>query len=118
MQVQLDKRRQWSWALVRVTLGFLQMMGAVASLLLLVETGVNTVSLASVIVTGLFTTLSAPEDIAQHVLDRLEQAEDEEKVPGPDIVYLDKLILRINPVMAQRLNLEIPESYRKYVHAP
>ena len=34
------------------------MMGAVASLLLLVETGVNTVSLASVIVTGLFTTLS------------------------------------------------------------
>jgi len=67
---------------------------------------------------GLFTTLSAPEDIAQHVLDRLEQAEDEEKVPGPDIVYLDKLILRINPVMAQRLNLEIPESYRKYVHAP
>jgi hypothetical protein len=58
MQAQLDKRRQLSWPLIRLTLGFLQMMGAVASLLLLVETGVNTVSLASVIVTGLFTTLS------------------------------------------------------------
>jgi hypothetical protein len=67
---------------------------------------------------GLLTTISAPEDNAQQVLDRLEQAEDKEKIPGPDIVYLDKLILRINPVMAQRLNLEIPDSYRKYEHAP
>jgi hypothetical protein len=58
MRTQLDKRRQLSWALIRLTLGFLQMMGAVASLLLLVKTGVSTVSLASVVVTGLFTTFS------------------------------------------------------------
>jgi hypothetical protein len=57
MQSQVDKRRRLSWALIRLTLGCLQMMGAVASLLLFVETGVNTISLASVIVTGLFTTL-------------------------------------------------------------
>jgi ABC-type uncharacterized transport system substrate-binding protein len=67
---------------------------------------------------GLFTTVSAPQDIAQQVLDRLGQAQNKDAIPGPDIVYLDKLIVRINPVMAQRLNLEIPESYRKYEHAP
>jgi hypothetical protein len=58
MQPQLEKRRQLSWALIRLTLGFLQITGAVASLVLLVETGVSTISLASVVLTGLFTTFS------------------------------------------------------------
>jgi hypothetical protein len=58
MHIQVDKRQELTWALIRLILGFLQIMGAVASLLLLVETGVNTVSLASVVVTGLLTTLS------------------------------------------------------------
>jgi hypothetical protein len=58
MQSQLEKRRQLPWALIRLTLGFFQISGAVASLLLLVETGLSTVSMASVVVTGLFTTFS------------------------------------------------------------
>jgi ABC-type uncharacterized transport system substrate-binding protein len=67
---------------------------------------------------GLFSAVSDNEDIAQHVLDRLEQAQNNETIPGPDIVYLVKLNLRINPVMAQRLSLTIPEKYRKYEIAP
>jgi len=67
---------------------------------------------------GLFSTISDDQEIAQQVLDRLEQAQKKETIPGPDIVYPDKLILRINPVMAQILKLEIPESYRKYEYAP
>jgi ABC-type uncharacterized transport system substrate-binding protein len=67
---------------------------------------------------GLFSATSDPQDIAQQVFSRLEQARDKEEIPGPDITYLDKAILRINPVMAQRLNLSIPEQYKKYEKAP
>ena len=66
---------------------------------------------------GLFSTVTDPQNIAQQVLDRLEQAQQKETIPGPNIVYPDKLILTINPVMAQRLNLDVPESYRRYEHA-
>ena len=67
---------------------------------------------------GLFSTVTDSQDIAQHVLDRLEQSQSKATIPGPDIVYPDKLNLRINAVMAQRLNLEIPEQYRKYESSP
>ncbi len=63
---------------------------------------------------GLFSVTSDYRNIVQQVLDRLDRAQGKEDVPGPDIVYLDRAILRINPVMAQRLNLEIPEHYKKY----
>ncbi len=63
---------------------------------------------------GLFSVTSDYRNIVQQVLDRLEKADGKEDVPGPDIVYLDRAILRINPVMAQRLNLEIPAHYKKY----
>lgn len=63
---------------------------------------------------GLFSATSDYRNIVQQVLDRLDKAEGKEDVPGPDIVYLDRAVLRINPVMAQRLNLEIPEHYKKY----
>jgi len=63
---------------------------------------------------GIFSSASEPQDIAQQVLDRLEQAQHKETIPGPDIVYLDKATLRINAVMAQRLSLEIPQQYKKY----
>ncbi|HEY5993525.1 MAG TPA: ABC transporter substrate binding protein [Gallionellaceae bacterium] len=63
---------------------------------------------------GLFSVTSDYRNIVQLVLDRLEKAQGKEDVPGPDIVYLDRAILTINPVMAQRLNLEIPEHYKKY----
>ncbi len=63
---------------------------------------------------GLFSVNSDYRNIVQQVLERLEKADGKEDVPGPDIVYLDRVILRINPVMAQRLNLEIPGHYKKY----
>lgn len=67
---------------------------------------------------GLFSTISDNQDIAHQVLDRIQKAQHKEMIPGPDIVYLDKLNLRINSVMAQRLNLEIPGEYRKYQNVP
>jgi hypothetical protein len=66
---------------------------------------------------GIFSTSNDYQDIAQLVLDRLEQAQDKEMIPGPDIVYPDRFILWINPVMAQRLNLKIPGQYKKYERA-
>lgn len=63
---------------------------------------------------GLFSATSDPEDIAQEVLLRLDRAQDTEEVPGPDIVFLDKSVLRINAMMAHRLNLRVPPQYRTY----
>jgi hypothetical protein len=48
--------RQWS--VVQLALGMLQMFGVFCSLTLLVETGVSIASLASVVITGLVTTVS------------------------------------------------------------
>jgi ABC-type uncharacterized transport system substrate-binding protein len=66
---------------------------------------------------GLFSISSDYQDIAQQVYERLEQAQTKETIPGPDIVYLDKLNLRINTVMAKHLNLKVPEQYRKFSYA-
>lgn len=67
---------------------------------------------------GLFSTDSDYQDIAHHVFERLEQSQSTDTIPGPDIVYLDKLNLRINPVMANNLGLKIPAQYRKVANAP
>jgi hypothetical protein len=66
---------------------------------------------------GLFSTTSDPQGVVQEVLHRLEQAKNTEIIPGPDITYPDKAILRINSVMAQLLNLQIPAQYKKYKNA-
>lgn len=66
---------------------------------------------------GLFSISSDHHDIARQVFERLEQAQSSESIPGPEIVYLDKLNLRINPVMARNLNLKIPKQYRKLAKA-
>lgn len=67
---------------------------------------------------GLLSTSSDAQDIAQEVMDRLEQGQGKDEIPGPEIVYPNKLNLRINSVMAQRLNMNIPGAFRKYVDAP
>ena len=46
------------WALLRWALGMAQMFGAVVSVVLLVQTGANAVSIGAVIVTSLFTVIS------------------------------------------------------------
>lgn len=65
---------------------------------------------------GLFSAVSDHQDIAQEVLLRLEQAQNSDEIPGPDIIYPEKSILHINTVMAKRLNLQIPAQYRKYAN--
>lgn len=67
---------------------------------------------------GLFSATANSQDIALQVQERLEQAQYNDTLPGPDIVYPDKLNLRINAVMAQRLNLAIPGVLKKYADAP
>jgi ABC-type uncharacterized transport system substrate-binding protein len=67
---------------------------------------------------GLLSISSDYQDIAQQVLERLDQAQNKDTVPGPDIVYPEKLNLRINSTMALRAGIEIPEQLRKYANAP
>ena len=47
-----------AWAVARLVLGLLQVMGATVSVYLLIELGVHALSLGSVAVTCLFTTVS------------------------------------------------------------
>jgi hypothetical protein len=51
-------RKEWWWAIVRLALGQLQIVGAVASVCLLLQTGMNERSLTVVAVTCLATTVS------------------------------------------------------------
>jgi hypothetical protein len=53
--LDLKERR---WAILRLFLGTVQIVGSTASLVLLILTGVNVWSLSGVVVTGLFTTVS------------------------------------------------------------
>jgi ABC-type uncharacterized transport system substrate-binding protein len=66
---------------------------------------------------GLLSISSDHREIAHQVFERLEQAQGKDTIPGPDIVYLDNLNLRINSVMARRLDIAIPRQYRKYAKA-
>lgn len=67
---------------------------------------------------GLLSIKSDPHDIAQQVYERLEKAQSKDMVPGPDIVFLEKMSLQINSTMANNLGLEIPAQYKKSNHAP
>lgn len=67
---------------------------------------------------GLMSISSDNRDIAHQVLERLEQAQHQVEIPGPDIVNLDKVNLRINSVMANNFKLKIPVQYSKYASAP
>jgi ABC-type uncharacterized transport system substrate-binding protein len=67
---------------------------------------------------GLLSISSDTPDVAQQVVERLEQGPYKEVMPGPDIVYPDKVNLHINSVMAQRFNLPIPAPFKKYADTP
>jgi hypothetical protein len=54
----LGNRGEKGWALVRLTLGMMQMTGAVVSFYLLLRTGMNDLSLSAVAFTCLCTTVS------------------------------------------------------------
>ena len=67
---------------------------------------------------GLFSADSDYKEIAHQVFDRLKVAQAKDTVPGADIDYVTKLKLRINAVMAKRLNLYVPKAYRNYLYEP
>lgn len=60
---------------------------------------------------GLFSVVSSPEEIAAKVLQRLDGG-----VQGESgLLFLDEAVVRINPVIVQRLNLTVPESLISHV---
>jgi ABC-type uncharacterized transport system substrate-binding protein len=63
---------------------------------------------------GLFTISNDYDDVARTVMGRLEQAQDLDSIPGPDIVYPGKLVLHVNPVMVERLNLKLSDQFKKH----
>lgn len=67
---------------------------------------------------GLLSVSSDPQDIAQQVLERLEQGQHNDTLPGAEIVYPDKPSQRINSVMAERFNLTIPAALKRYASEP
>lgn len=58
MTHKLPTSRERVWAIVRIGLGIAQMTGATTTVVLLIETGVSTVSLAATVATCALTTLS------------------------------------------------------------
>jgi ABC-type uncharacterized transport system substrate-binding protein len=64
---------------------------------------------------GLVSSESDYVDIAEQVLERLKQAH---KETGAPIIPLARATIRINTVMAKRLNLALPKTLRGLAHAP
>jgi hypothetical protein len=50
-----ERRREIAWAIVRLALGLIQIIGATTSVLLLISAGATKWTLLAVVVTGLFT---------------------------------------------------------------
>lgn len=65
---------------------------------------------------GLLSVSSSYDDIANKVLLRLEQSEEHDEIPGPELMPLDEALLTVNEVMAQRLNISIPPEYKEYAN--
>ena len=65
---------------------------------------------------GLFYSRISHEEIAEKIYQRLLDSADGTKIPGKDVLLLNRHEMGINPVMAKQLGLTIPEAYRKYLH--
>lgn len=64
---------------------------------------------------GLFSVASDPDEVAAKVVRRLAEMNPGGVNDQPGLLLLDEAVIRINPVIAQRLNLTIPEFLRPYV---
>jgi hypothetical protein len=53
----INSRELW-WAVVRLVLGILQIMGSTLSLLLLIQAGVSTATIVACVITTFFTVIS------------------------------------------------------------
>jgi len=67
---------------------------------------------------GLMSVTSRGTDIAAQVLARLQQAQGQPDVPGPQVAALSKARIQINLAMARRLGLVIPQQYRRLAYEP
>lgn len=67
---------------------------------------------------GLLSAETSYADIAEQVLARVRQAQEASGVPGDPVVPLTRAVIRINTVMAKRLNIPIPRDLRGLTHAP
>jgi hypothetical protein len=52
------------------------------------------------------------------VLTRVRQAQETSGVPGAPVIPLSRTVIKINTVMAKRLNLKIPRTLRGMAYAP
>jgi ABC-type uncharacterized transport system substrate-binding protein len=67
---------------------------------------------------GLISAETSYADIAEQVLTRVRQAQEASGVPGAPVIPLTRTVIKINTVMAKRLNLKIPETLRGMTYAP
>lgn len=67
---------------------------------------------------GLISAETSSEDIAEQVLTRVRHAQETSSVPGAPVIPLTRTIIKINTVMAKRLNLKIPGTLRGMAYAP
>ncbi len=67
---------------------------------------------------GLISTETSYADIAEQVLARVRQAQEASGVPGEPVIPLTRAVIRINAVMAKRLNVVIPGSLKGLAHVP
>ncbi len=67
---------------------------------------------------GLISTETSYADIAEQVLTRVTQSQQNSGVPGEPVIPLTKAFIRINTVMATRLNLKIPRTLKGIAYVP
>jgi len=67
---------------------------------------------------GLISAETSYADIAEQVLARVRQAQEVSGVPGAPVIPLTRTVIKINTVMAKRLNLKIPGTLRGMAYAP
>ena len=67
---------------------------------------------------GLISAETSYADIAEQVLLRVRQAQEASGVPGAPVIPLTRTVIRINTVMAKRLNLNIPGTLRGMAYVP
>jgi len=67
---------------------------------------------------GLISAETSYADIAEQVLARVRRAQEASGVPGAPVIPLTRTVIKINTVMAKRLNMTLPASLRGMDYAP
>jgi ABC-type uncharacterized transport system substrate-binding protein len=67
---------------------------------------------------GLISAETSYADIAEQVLTRVRRAQEVSGVPGAPVIPLTRTVIKINTVMAKRLNMTLPASLRGMAYVP